>query len=492
VDQPPFAPPLPDAAMSRSSEVVPLSIHEPASTAAATTYRLFAASLMLADACALVAALLLVHADGPDGVRLTGDLTFVLLLSPVMWVGTFQAFGLYAVRQLSAPEEFRRVVSATTLAVLVMVVVSVWWDDSLDRSSLALTWVVALSLELVVRRLARWHLLREKRLGRFTLRTLVVGTDHEALTIAKSLSTIGTGFAPLGFLSAGDGDTLNAGLPVLGSIDDLMETIRNFSVECVVVASSEISASDTVRISRACRQVNAEMRVSVNAPETLISRLSVDRVRDLTMLSVRPVRLTGIQSSLKRSFDVAVASIALIILMPVMALIALTLKLTSQGPVIFRQERITKGGRPFTMFKFRTMTPADPEQVPEDRLIDLNRPFFKMPQDHPRLTWIGRGLRSLSLDELPQLWNVIRGDMSLVGPRPLPAEQVAANLDQLVARHEVRAGLTGWWQINGRSEVDAEEALRLDLFYIENWSLSFDLYVLLKTVGVVLFRRGAY
>jgi lipopolysaccharide/colanic/teichoic acid biosynthesis glycosyltransferase len=123
--------------------------------------------------------------------------------------------------------------------------------------------------------------------------------------------------------------------------------------------------------------------------------------------------------------------------------------------------------------------------------LDTSRPFFKMEAD-PRLTRVGKLIRRLSIDELPQLWNVIRGEMSVVGPRPLPANQVAANAELLSPRHEVPAGLTGWWQINGRSGVTAEEALRLDLFYIENWSLSLDLYILMKTFGEVALGRGAY
>jgi lipopolysaccharide/colanic/teichoic acid biosynthesis glycosyltransferase len=142
------------------------------------------------------------------------------------------------------------------------------------------------------------------------------------------------------------------------------------------------------------------------------------------------------------------------------------------------------------MLKFRTMV-NDPAGALDGKLIDLTQPFFKM-RDDPRLIRVGRFLRAVSLDELPQLWNVMRGDMSLVGPRPLPAEQVAANIEALAPRHEVRAGMTGWWQISGRSEVDVSEALRMDLFYIENWSLSLDLYIVLKTVGVVIVGRGAY
>jgi lipopolysaccharide/colanic/teichoic acid biosynthesis glycosyltransferase len=144
----------------------------------------------------------------------------------------------------------------------------------------------------------------------------------------------------------------------------------------------------------------------------------------------------------------------------------------------------------FTIYKFRTMV-SDVERALDGKVIDLTKPFFKM-EDDPRLTGVGRFLRSFSLDELPQLWNVVRGDMSLVGPRPLPAEQVAANEEFLRPRHEVRAGVTGLWQISGRSKLDSEEALRMDRFYIENWSPSLDLYILLMTAFTVVARRGAY
>jgi lipopolysaccharide/colanic/teichoic acid biosynthesis glycosyltransferase len=196
--------------------------------------------------------------------------------------------------------------------------------------------------------------------------------------------------------------------------------------------------------------------------------------------------MSPVQAAVKRAFDVGVASVALLISLPVIALIAVAVRLTSSGPILFRQERVTKGGRVFTMLKFRTMV----NDLPEGRTIDLTAPFFKL-KDDPRLTRVGRVLRVSSLDELPQLWQVIRGDLSLVGPRPLPAVQVAANYALLSPRHEVRAGITGWWQINGRSSVAPHEAVRMDLFYIENWSLSLDLYILLKTLGAVVSFRDA-
>jgi exopolysaccharide biosynthesis polyprenyl glycosylphosphotransferase len=220
----------------------------------------------------------------------------------------------------------------------------------------------------------------------------------------------------------------------------------------------------------------------------LTSRVSVQQVHDLMVLAVRSAKLTQTQAALKRAFDLAISAIALVVLAPVLLVVAAAIRLTSPGPVLFRQQRVTKDGRAFTVYKFRTMV-ANAESLLDEATI--SQAYYK-DRDDPRLTSIGGFLRASSLDEVPQLWNVIRGDMSLVGPRPLAKDQVEANLELMEPRHEVRAGLTGWWQINGRSEVDAQDALKMDLFYIENWSLALDLYVLLKTVGVVLLGKGAY
>jgi lipopolysaccharide/colanic/teichoic acid biosynthesis glycosyltransferase len=205
-------------------------------------------------------------------------------------------------------------------------------------------------------------------------------------------------------------------------------------------------------------------------------------------LSLRPVRLTGVSGLFKRSFDIAGATVLLVLLAPVLLAAGAAVRLTSRGPALFRHQRSTKDGRPFTIYKFRTMFKDADRLLPAT--IDLSSPFFKL-DDDPRLTRVGRILRRTSIDELPQLINVIKGDMSIVGPRPLPLEQVEANREILSPRLEVRAGVTGWWQINGRSNLTPEQALRMDLFYVENWSFSLDLYILAKTAGVVLARKGA-
>ena len=453
-------------------------------------YRRIAAALAVADVLCIIGALLIVHWRRAAAIGHTEELLLVMLLSPILWVATFHSFGLYGIRHLSAPEEFRRLIAATTVGVLLIVVVSAWWDEALHRSSLALLWATALLLELAVRRVTRWHIRRQKRLGRLTLRTLIVGTNSEAETIADALAPSVRGFTPLGYVGPTPIRPLGSNLPLLGPLDDLPAAIRDADAECVFVASSDASPDEVARVGRWCREADIEMRVSANAPEVLSTRLSIQQVHNLMMLTVRPAKLTGPQAVSKRSFDVVTSILLMILLSPVMGAIALAIKLSSRGPILFRQERVTKAGRTFVMYKFRTMV-RDPQLAVADAVIDLTKPYFKLADD-PRLTSVGRFLRASSLDELPQLWNVARGDMSLVGPRPLPVEQVAANPELLGQRHEVRAGMTGWWQISGRSEVSVEEALRMDLFYIENWSLTFDLYVLLKTAGAVLSRKGAY
>ena len=187
-----------------------------------------------------------------------------------------------------------------------------------------------------------------------------------------------------------------------------------------------------------------------------------------------------------RVLDIALSLLFLVVAAIPIALISVAILATSGTPLFYRGERVGRGGRFYTMLKFRTLRSGAEERLGPYLGEELVR------RTRNEQTTVGRWLRATQLDELPQLWNVLTGDMSIVGPRPLPADQVAANADLLTPRQAVPAGMTGWWQINGRSRVTAEEALRLDLFYIENWSPTLDLYVLLKTFGVVVKGRGAY
>jgi exopolysaccharide biosynthesis polyprenyl glycosylphosphotransferase len=453
-------------------------------------FRRLSIGLALGDAASIVAALLGAQYVTSDWTGIQGALALTLAVASLEWIAVFHAFGLYRVEHLSAWDEFRGIISATTVGVGVIMVSTFWWEASISRPLLAWSWLFAISLELLTRRLFRWRIRQLKRDGTLTLRTLLVGTNEEAATLGRVLQPSVRGFAPIGCVSTSDAADPDRGLPRMGRLDELEDIIRREGVECVFVVSSAVSPEDLIGISRACRQAEVEMRVSANLPDILTSRLSIQPIDEVMALYVKPVRFTRTQAALKRSFDLLVATPALVVLFPLMAVIAVAVRSTSPGPVIFRQRRMTKNGRVFTMLKFRTMV-ADADHALHPKVADLTEPFFKM-RDDPRLTRIGYVLRKFSMDELPQLWSVVRGDMSLVGPRPLRIEQIEADPELLEPRHEVKAGMTGWWQINGRSDVELKDAVRLDLFYIDNWSLSLDLYILLKTVGVILLGKGAY
>ena len=453
-------------------------------------YRVLSVALVWSDVLCLAAALLGSYFMLFGAIPLSGDYLIVMAAAAGVWVMTFRAYSLYAPWRMSRMDEFRRVVSATSVGVVFIILASFWSDSHLSRPWVGLTWCLALILELLGRRFWAGFITRLRETGELKLRTLVVGRGNEALDLATSLTERSAGFSPVGYVTAERELAGATSLPLLGTIDDLASIIYDVRADCIFVENRSVHEKDILKVSQAARQMGAEVWLSANMPEMLTSRLGVQPLAGTMAISLRPVKLTGPQTVLKRAFDLLAGSIGFLLISPLLVAIAVAVKATSPGPALFRQHRVTKGGHIFTMYKFRTMQQDTTERLRLEG-VDAGAAFFKMGEDDPRITKVGRVLRKLSLDELPQLLNVLRGEMSLVGPRPLPCEQVANNLELLGPRHEVSAGMTGWWQIQGRSDVDSIEAVRLDLFYIENWSLALDLYVLLKTFGAVLAKRGA-
>jgi exopolysaccharide biosynthesis polyprenyl glycosylphosphotransferase len=467
------------------ASVLHLPLADPPPSAATRRYRRIALGLVASDAAAICTALVFSYWLR-FGVQLLPSRELLLVgLAPLVWVLVFQAFSLYRPMSLSPAEEFRRTVGATGVGMVLLVMVAFWSKSSFSRGWIGLTWGLALVLELVARRFWRLYQHRRKLDGSLALRTLIIGSTGEGIRLAQALGAPGSGFEPLGYVQPHGAHEAGDTLPVLGGIDQLRELIVEQSVDCLFVASTLVDSDVLEVVSQAGRQQGVQVLVSANMTHVLSSRLVLQQVGPVIALSLRPVRLSGKQALAKRAFDLVLGSLVLLATLPIWLAAAIAIRLTSPGPVFFHQERVTKGGRIFKMHKFRTMR----EDLPAG--ADTTVPFFKLDQD-PRITPVGHLLRKWSLDELPQLWNVIRGEMSLVGPRPLPAEQVAANLELLGPRHEVPAGMTGWWQINGRSDVAPTQAVRLDAFYIENWSLTFDLYITLKTLWTIIERKGAY
>lgn len=457
---------------------------------ASRLYKKIGLGLVLTDALCITIALVvsyLLRFGLPPPLPI--DWLVSALVSPFVWVAVFHAFRLHAPQHLSNWEEFSRTISASSLGVVLLVLASYWSKSSFSRAWVGLTWLFVVLLELTVRRFWRWRAAKLRNAGQLSYRTLIVGSDLEATRLGAELARTGSGYSPVGFVSVES----RPPPPSISSQDDLDElraTILDSGADCLFVASTTLQPYQMRLIAQAARQTESELRVAANVPEMLAQRLTVQPVGNMMALALRPVRLSGMQATVKRAFDLVLAVPGLIVALPIIGAISLAIRLESSGSPFFRQERVTKGGRVFRMVKFRTMFQAAADAAP-DELPDLSQPFFKLEQD-PRLTRVGRFLRRFSLDELPQLWNVIRGDMSLVGPRPLPTDQVRANQELLSPRLEVHAGMTGWWQTHGRSDLDPVDALRMDIFYIENWSLGLDLYILLKTLGAVVTGRGAY
>jgi exopolysaccharide biosynthesis polyprenyl glycosylphosphotransferase len=260
----------------------------------------------------------------------------------------------------------------------------------------------------------------------------------------------------------------------------------------VVVATTAVSSETSNRLARQLTDAGIHVELSSSLRDIAAERLTVSPLGRCPMIYVEPIRRNGWRAAAKRAFDIVVAAAALVLATPVLLVVALAIKVDTRGPVLFRQQRLGRGGQPFNLFKFRTMVTVAEELIVHLRVLNqADGPLFKI-RDDPRVTRIGRLLRKYSIDELPQLWNVLRGEMSLVGPRPaLPAE-MAAWAPELHNRLRVKPGVTGMWQVSGRSDCSFAEYMRLDLYYVDNWSFWSDLAIVAKTVPTVLLRRGAY
>ncbi len=324
--------------------------------------------------------------------------------------------------------------------------------------------------------------------------TVIVGMDPVGQLIAqKYLRHPEYGINLVGFVRdpADDADQ-SASLPALGPPEELPRIIRLLDVERVVLAfRSEEDGDGTLELIRTLSSLNVQIDIVPRYFQVIGPGLNVHSVEGLPLIGLAPFRLSRSSRLLKRLFDVGLSAVALIVLMPVLLLVALAVKLTSRGPVLFRQTRMGSGDRPFSIWKFRTMVDGADEW--KTRLAHLNKHaanggdprMFKIPDD-PRTTSVGRILRRLSLDELPQLLNVLRGEMSLVGPRPLVLDEDRYVEGRARMRLDLRPGMTGLWQVLGREDIPFEEMVNLDCRYVTNWSLWLDLRLLLRTVPLVL------
>jgi exopolysaccharide biosynthesis polyprenyl glycosylphosphotransferase len=282
------------------------------------------------------------------------------------------------------------------------------------------------------------------------------------------------------------------GLRALGSLRDLEDVLGRERIDEVIIADADFPQDDAVELVDQCHRRGIRVKLAPSTMEILIHRAEFVPGQSVPLFELGSPVFEGIDFALKRTFDIVGATLLLALLSPLLLAITLAVRVSSRGPVLYRSMRRGIGQRPFACLKFRTMhTNADERQAELEEMNEASGALFKIRED-PRLTSVGRLLRRFSLDELPQLVNVLRGDMSLVGPRPLPERDFAMLEDWHRKRYLVLPGITGLWQVSGRSELDFDELVQLDFIYLENWSLALDLSILLKTIPAVFSRRGAY
>ena len=463
----------------------------------ARRYRRISALIALSDATCVVLAIVVARLVR-YGFRYPGPrFPQLLILGPLVTIGVFLLFGLYSLPRLSPAEEFRRLIEAASVAALVKLFTDLLLDqaplDALSRGWLVVAWIVTAVLVLVTREAWHKHLGRMRSAGTLLYRTLILGANAEAAGIGRTLSSAFHGYLPIGLIQVGHESVADDDLEVLGTVDDLPQLIAEHGIECLFVASTAVDQATMKRVAKALRRTSVEVRVSANIQQMLASRVTIQPIGPMLALSLKPVRLSGGQAAAKRVFDLLVGSVAALLLLPPCLAIALAIKASSRGPVLYLQERVGHNGRTFRMFKFRTMVREAEKMLPT--LLTRNEfqggVLFKL-RDDPRVTRVGGWLRRWSLDELPQILNVLKGDMSMVGPRPALASEVATYEEWHRDRLEVPPGITGLWQVSGRSELSFDDYVRLDLFYIENWSVMYDLFIIAKTVPAVVLRRGAY
>jgi exopolysaccharide biosynthesis polyprenyl glycosylphosphotransferase len=329
------------------------------------------------------------------------------------------------------------------------------------------------------------------RAAGYQRRAVLVGTGKHIEDVAHALGD--GGHSPIlvvGFVSLVARP--DNGLKSLGRFEALPEILRENRIDEVIIADPDFPQERAVEMVDQCHTMGVRVRIAPSTMEILVHRAEFVPGQSVPLFELKPPVFDGFDYVLKRTFDLLGATALLILFSPVLALSALAVRLTSRGPVLYHSIRPGIGGRPFACFKFRTMYHgAELQQAELEALNEAGGAIFKIRKD-PRVTPVGRLLRRFSIDELPQLMNVLRGEMSLVGPRPLPQRDFERLEDWHKKRYLVLPGITGLWQVSGRSELDFDDLVRLDFLYLERWSVFLDLTILLKTVPAVLTRRGAF
>ncbi len=422
-----------------------------------------------------------------------------VLAFPLLFVAAVASARAYETRFLgSGSDEYRRVFDGAVRAGAAVGVVVVAFRLDPARAYLVVSFPLATGLALIGRWASRRLLERLRDRGRCLDSVIALGRERSVAELVRTVhADRRSGFRVVGVcldtLAPRDATQVE-GVPVYGLAGDVLTAIAATGADAVAItAFSDLDTQAVRKLGWQLEGTDVSMLLAPRITDVAGPRIHVRPVGTLPLLHVEEPELSGGRRLVKGLLDRSVAALALLILAPVLLGIVVAIRLTSPGPAIFRQQRVGNGGRPFTLWKFRTM--AIDAEARLEALQAANKheggPLFKMDHD-PRITPLGRHLRRFSVDELPQLVQVLTGRMSLVGPRPPLQREVSAYETSVHRRLLVKPGLTGLWQVSGRSDLSWDESVRLDLRYVENWSLGLDLSILGRTLAAVLSRRGAY
>ena len=460
----------------------------------------FVLSLYLADLALTVLALYFSGALRlalPWGAEIDLDTVtlnlYVYLMVVVFWAVVFHLLSVYdPKRTIRFVDELQQLILALFASTLVFAGALYFSFRGISRFQVllfaGLDLLFLVGLRVALRLVFRLHGRRRPD----TRRVLVVGAGKVGQEIAAMVREYAwAGLELAGYLDD-DPRKRSNGLPVLGVLEDAPRLVQEMGIDEVVVALPLRDHARLAAVTYALQQVPVNIRVVPDYFNLVFLSASVEDFGGMPLITLREPALTDFQRLVKRTFDLVVGTMLTLVALPIMALIAIAIKLDSPGPVIFKQQRVGEKGLLFYMIKFRSMVDGADEYREEMIELALDGTIVHKHPDDPRVTRVGRLLRSSSLDELPQLFNVLRGEMSLVGPRPEMPWLVEKYEEWQLKRFTVPQGITGWWQVNGRSDKLMHEHTEEDLFYIKNYSLLFDLQILWRTVGAVLKRKGAY
>jgi len=463
------------------------------------------AALVLQDAILIYASLVAAYIMrydfglGPPIHAVTSFLTYQMLAVPLICVMIVLLFrkGLYQ-RSLNADigPQLTAIVGSATVSVGILVVASYMLHQlEYSRGVIVFLWVGLIVLPGLGRLSAHFGRKMLYRRGIGVRRVLVVGgTEHGKMIMQSVRSRPTLGYDIIGFVDRrGESRVPDFGrFKRLGHVEDVPEMITEWGIDEVIVALPGSAWQDVAPVVRACHEQGIELKFIPDMFQMRLSQVHMDALDGIPLLAVRDQATLWFRLTMKRAFDLLVGCILLLLAAPAVTAAAILIRLDSQGPIFIRQVRVGRHGHLFSCWKLRSMHQRAAENLAALRQYNTaGGPIFKM-RDDPRRTRVGRYLRMLSLDELPQLWNVVRGDMSLVGPRPPLPEEVDRYEPWQLRRLHVTPGLTGLWQISGRSDLSFDEMVMMDIAYIDNWTLSLDWSILLKTIPAVLAARGAY